>query len=264
MRRISKYTVTVNGWFKLLALIALLIFTFSVVLPADNISILAMFSYMLLFTGLSIVGSNNRFAEWLSEKNIFICVFFIPSLLSAIFFAIARFALNETSVTFAFLLSILSLPFAFAILNIQTGIRRWNAFAPFIIFPIALYILVQLFQDSFIKISFWIAGITVLVFFIIACIEDSKDHAADSASRNDRSKSIYCTARWEGSPDSVVRKNVIHLRGTIIVEYSGDLNEIAADAAIEDLIKKYVTHAAGVMPDYSVDDAEVTVKYRKR
>lgn len=152
MKKKNKYTVTVNGFVKLLAAIAIFIASFTL---KSTIALLALWTYALLFILLAVLGSNNKFCEWLSDRK------------------------------------------------------------------------------------------------------------ADYSSKDDHSEKGKYTARWESRPDSDVRNNVIHLRGTIIVEYTGTLFQDSADEVIRDLLQSYVNRVRAEMPGYSVDKSTVQVKYVK-
>ena len=266
----NKYLVTVNGWFKLLATVFFISFTCAKVFPASIPAGLALLAYSLLFVYLAVNGSNSKFAAWIADKNFFTAIFFMPTVLCAVYSAVIYFGSIDSSngknvhlAAFGALLTILSIPFAFIMLRVQGGIRRWNAFVAFVAFPTSLYILSILFPE---KIAIAAGGATIivfLVFFGFAVAQSIRDHRADDSCHGDEGKSGGYSAKWDGNPNSDVRNNVIHLRGTVIVEYSGELYKSNAEKAVKDLVNAYVLRVARDMKGYSVDDAELTIKYNR-
>lgn len=266
MKRNAK--VTVNGWFKLLATIAFIVFDLIIATDSNkegNLEVaLALFAYTLLFVFLAVLGSNNKVAIFISDKKIFIYIFFVPTIVLSLYSGIYAGVSKGTQALGAFciLLTIFSIPFSFIMLFIQGGIRRWSGFSAFIALPVSLYVLCLMFPKNMIMISGVTAIITIVIFFIVGVIEYAKDHRADDAAERDTAESGGYKARWEDTPNSEVSNNqVIYLRGTIVVDYYGEFNQSSADDVIKGLINQYVRHVAK-MPGYTIDKtAKVTIKY---
>ncbi len=113
------------------------------------------------------------------------------------------------------------------------------------------------------KIAFGASVGTVLFCIIVSVIQFSRDHKVDYSSGSDKASRGNCRARWDGHPLSDVKDNVIHLKGTIIVEYTGELSQSTANRVARELIQKYVAGVGRDMPGYSVNSASVSVKYEK-
>lgn len=265
----NKFEVTVSGWFKLLATIVLLGFSGATVLPASPAAGVSMLAYSLMFVFLAVNGSNSKIAAWIADRKAFMTVFFMPTVVCAFYSAVIYFSSvdndprGKTLAAFGALLTILSIPFSFVLIRVQGGIRRWNAFAAFVAFPISLYVLCMMFPE---KAAIAAGGATVvvfLIFFIFAVVQNIRDHRADDASGSDKARAHGYVAKWDGKPDSNVSNNIIHLRGTIIVEYSGQLDKSYASDVVRSLIQTYVARVARDMPGYSVNDANVTVRYEQ-
>ena len=266
MSKVNKFTVTVNGWFKLLATVFFLGFTFTRVFPASAAAGLSLTAYSLLFVYLAVNGSNSKVAAWFAEKNFFLAIFFMPTVVCALYSAVIYFGsvdnnANKSLAAFGALLTILSIPFAFIMLRIQGGIRRWNAFAAFVAFPTTLYILTLMFPE---KIAIAAGGATIIVFLIFlgfAVAQSIRDHKADDSCGGDSGKSGGYVAKWDGNPNSDVSNNVIYLRGTVVVEYSGEFYQPDADKAVQDLVDAYKVRVARDMKGYSINNGQINVKY---
>jgi len=259
MKKRDKYTVTVNGFVKLLAAIAIIIASFTL---KSTIALLALWTYALLFILLAVHGSNSKICEWLSARKFFIIIFFMPTIIVAFYAGIAASeVLKDSMGAFSLLLSIASIPLAFLFLRFHGGIRRYNHLISFVAFPVAVYILCILFAETAMKVAAIGAAVFCVVCFIGSCIDP--EHKADYSSSGDKSERGNYKARWENHPDSEVRNNVIHLRGTVIVEYTGTFWQDSADEVIQRLVQTYVARVHKEMPGYSVDKSTLQVKYVK-
>lgn len=259
----DKYQVTVSGWFKLLATIVFIIFSVTSVFPKSDVAGISLLVYSFLFVFLAVKGSNSRAAAWIAERNLFSYIFFMPTIICAFYSAAIYFGGDADSElgAFSILLTILSIPLAIILLRFQGGIRRWNAFLAFLALPLSLYLFCRLFRDLAIAAAGGAAVVVFLVFLGCAVVQSMIDHRADDASGSDKADYRGYSARWDGKPDSDVSDKVIHLRGTIIVEYTGEFYQSNADSAVEDLIKTYVRRVAHTMRGYSVDRASLNIKY---
>lgn len=267
----NKYEVTVSGWFKFLATLAFVVFCFIVMTSSTSedgaiAATLSLFAYTLLFVYLAVNGSNSKVAALIRERKIFLWIFFMPTIVLAFYSGGLLIIAGKKVIlgVFSALLTILSIPFAFIMIRLQGGIRRWNAFFAFIALPVSLYVLCNAFPDSMVLVALVAIAIVFVVFFLLSLIQNIKDHRADDASEHDKIETGNYTAKWENKPDSYVRNNVIYLRGTINVDYYGEFYQSSADDAVRKLLNIYVSRVAAQMPGYSVDDnAEIIVKYTK-
>lgn len=263
----DRFKVTVGGGVKLITAIVLFVAA-STVFPVGihPIPAFSMYIYTLMFIFLAVNGSNSRAAQWIAERKAFTTVFFMPTVVYA-FYAGFIFATagdkDAVEAAFAVLLTILSIPFSFILIRFQGGIRRMNALGAFVAFPVVLYVICRLFAKTAIKVALAAAVGTVLVCIIVSVIQFSKDHKVDYSSGSDKSSKGHCRARWDGHPLSDVKDNVIHLKGTIVVEYTGELSQSDANAAANGLIQKYVASVGREMSGYSVNRASVSVRYEK-
>lgn len=219
--------------------------------------------YSFLFIFLAVNGSNSKAASWIAKKKIFLYIFFMPTVICAFYSGAIYFGGDADSElgAFAILLTILSIPLAIIMLRFQGGIRRWNAFFAFLALPLSLYLFCRLFREQAIVAASCAGVLVFLIFLGCSVVQSIIDHRADDASGDDKASYYGYSAKWDGKPDSDVRDKVIHLRGTIIVEYTGELYQSYADSAVEELIKTYVRRVAHTMRGYSVDRASLNIKY---
>ena len=266
----NKFEVTVSGWFKLLAFIFFVGFSCVRIVPLSAAAGISALAYSLLFVFLAVNGSNSKVAAWFSNKNFFIAIFFMPTLVGAfysgaIYFSSTEHATSNEVVLAAFgaLLTILSIPFAAILLRVQGGIRRWNAFTAFVGFPISLFILCRIFPE---KMAYAAGGATIivfLIFFTFAVIQSIRDHKADDASGGDKGKYRGYVAKWDGKPNSDIHGKVICLRGTIIVEYSGEFDARRAEYAVQELVDSYLIRVKRDMKGYSVGSHDLTIRHNR-
>ena len=264
----DKARVTVGGGLKFLITIAALagITFYFMSYETDNVAvIISLYAYTLLFVYLSVVGSNSRVAIWISQRKIFTTIFLMPSIICAIcsvaFFSLGDNASPELTI-FAVLLTILSIPFALLLARIQGGIRRGNALLAFWIFPVAIYLVCRFFAKTAVLVAVGASIVVLIVSVIISFVEFSRDHKADYSSVGSSASSGNYSAYWDGHPMSDVKDKVIHLKGTIIVEYTGTtLFTDSANKVVNDLIQAYVADVNSSMPGYRVDVASVEIEY---
>lgn len=263
----DKFKVTAGGGVKLIAALFMFIAA-SVVFPigVNPIATLSVYVYTLLFIFLAVNGSNSRVAQWFAERKIFTTIFFMPTIVYAFYSGIIFFTADDKDAVvaaFAILLTVLSIPFSFILIRFQGGIRRMNALGAYVAFPIVLYVICILFAKTAMTVAAAASAGTVLICIIVSVIQFSRDHKVDYSSGSDKASYGNCRARWDGHPMSNVKDNVIHLRGTVIVEYTGELSQGTANRVANELIQKYVSSVSRDMPGYSVNSASVTVKYEK-
>ena len=263
----NKLEVTIGGFWKLLIFLALIIATIIFFDPSQDANLpafISMFVYSLLFVFLGVYGSNSRIAAWFTERKFFTTIFFMPTIIcafySGIYFALADES-NAILAAFAVLLTIFSIPFTFILARVQGGIRRGNALTAFLLFPVIIYGACYFFAQTAFLVALGAAAVTVVICIIISVVEFGRDHKVDYASEGDKATNGDYTARWDGYPMSDVSDNVIHIKGTIIIEYKGDLYEDYAKGAAENLIQSYVYKVGRDMPGYTVDKASVELRY---
>jgi hypothetical protein len=263
----DKTRVTIGGGLKFLITLGLIVATTLIFNPGQNETLpaaISMYVYTLLFVFLAVNGSNSRFAIWLSERKFFSNLFLVPTIACA-FYSGGYFLLsdegNPSFSAFAALLTVLSIPFSLILMRVQGGIRRENTLTAFLLFPVIIFLACYFFAATAILIAAGVSLAAVLICFIVSCIEFSRDHKVDYSSGDSTATSGDYKAYWDGHPMSDVSDNVIHIKGTIIVEYKGSLYESHANRVVEDLIQSYVYSVGSDMPGYSVDGASVSVKY---
>lgn len=256
MKKKNKYTVTVNGFIKLL--VAFVIFAVGF-LTKSSYAFLALTAYTFIFIYLAILGSNSKFCEWLSARKFMIAICIFPSIALAFYTGIsASETLKDPMGAFSLLLTIGSIPIALLFARFHGGIRRYNHLISFIAFPLIVYILCILFAETAMKVAAISGAVACGLCFVASCFD--MDHKVDFSSRNDNSERGNYKARWESQPDSSVRDKVIHLRGTIIVEYTGTFFQDSADEVAQRLIQAYIARVSNEMPGYAVDKSTVQIK----
>lgn len=262
----DKYQVTVKGWVKLLVAIAFFMFSWNIFSnneKGSDVAGISMIVYSLLFVYLAVTGSNGKAAMWISNTDLFSKIFLMPTIICAFYSAFVYASESCVLSAFGVLLTILSIPFALILIKVQGGIRRWDTLIAFVVLPLSIYLFGNIFDAQILAVAGAATILVLLVFVINSVIMHSLDHRADFNAADDKSDSRGYKARWDGRPDSDVRDNIIHLRGTIIVEYSGELFEDKARLVANDLIKQYALHVAREMPGYSINDTDVTVECRR-
>lgn len=268
MSKNDKYEVTAKWHHKLIAMVVLFLAAFYSMTAEHPGPTLSLFVYMLLFVYLSVWGTNNKIALWIAERKLFMYIFFMPTFICAFYSGALLFDSFDKPyahlASFSALLTILSLPYAFLLMRFRGGIRKLNSLYAFMAFPIVLFIVCRLFAKQSFIVAAIASFVVFLICFIISFIQYDKDHHADYASADDKAERGDYKAVWESRPDSEVRNNVIHLRGTIVIQYYGDYyNKDRANELANSLIQSYVHRVHSEMKGYSINSASVTIKSQR-
>ena len=264
----NKYEVNVK-WYEKILVVFLMLFAAVNYMDTYNMApTLAWLVYTLLFIYLAVNGTNSKIGRWIGENSLFRSLFFMPTVICAMYSIL--FLVDQDSKTeiylsaFAVFLTVLSIPLALLLMRFQGGIRRRSALYAFLGFPFVLYFVCKAFAEQSFLIAAVVSGVIAIVCFIISVINYSNDHHADYASADDKAERGDYKAVWESRPDSEVRNNVIHLRGTIVIQYYGDYyNKDRANELANSLIQSYVHRVHSEMKGYSINSASVTIKSQR-
>lgn len=267
----DKFQITVNGWVKLLATIVFFLLAVRVIEEGGDdynsdgglAAGISMMVYSLLFVYLALKGTESKIAQWIADSDIFSKIFLLPTIICTFYSGAIYFSEPCRLSAFGALLTILSIPLCFVLLGMQGGIRRWSGMAAFVALPFSLYVFGIAFPEKMLAVAGSASILVVLLFIVIATIEYGRDHKADYSSADDKSVNRNYEAKWDGRPDSEVKNNVIYLRGTIIVEYRGELFQDKADLEAYNLINQYAMRVKKEMPGYSIGDPKVKIEYRR-
>lgn len=259
----NKYEVTATFGYKLLAWIILVGASFKAASEDSAAAFLTLFIYSFLYIGLAVGGSNNKVASWLVNQKFFLYICFGPTLIWAFYCGATLGDDKSVMAVFSVLLTIFSIPFAFLLIKFRAGIRKFQDLAAFLLFPVILRWVSEEFAEKALSTAISASLFTVLICFLIAYFDYSRDHKTDYTSADDKDEAGRYTATWKSHPQSEVRNQVIHLRGTIVVNYTGEFFQPSADKVVRNLIQRYVMRVGNEMKGYSVNDAEVYVEYRK-
>lgn len=263
----GNYKEKAGGLRKLIGFGVLLLLDLLAFVNGSIVVFLSLFAYTLLYVYLATWGSDSRIAQWIARRKVFGFIFLMPTiacaLYSAGYFAMLQPGEPRYLAAFAVFLTVLSIPFLFILARSQGGIRRLNGLIAYLVFPVVLYVICLIFAENSVLVAGIASVVAAVAVFIAAVIQHGKDHKADYASEDSESEHGKYVAKWDGRPDSSVSDNVIHIRGTIIVDYTGDFYQSDADSAVEGLIQSYVWTVQSDMDGYRVDGASVNVKYRK-
>ena len=131
------------------------------------------------------------------------------------------------------------------------------------IFPIVIYLICYYYAETAIKLAIGLSLFALIACFVMAYIDNGRKHKADYASAGKKASRSNCSACWDDRPMSDVSNKVIHLKGTIIVKYTGEFSKHDANDVVHALIQDYVKRVARDMPGYSVDSASVNIRYLK-